>query len=178
MARRRFQENDRQDRVRPKQVASLLCRVIQERISRGFADPRIRGLVSVTKVDLSENLQIATILISVLPDKYGVRVIAGLKSASGLIKKTIRDETALRRVPEIWFKLDDSIKSDAALDAAIRSGIDPLEWDRLQKKNDESDGSNLSGDSTGQDVPVDVDFPSNAFDDDLGRPPEDPEVTS
>ncbi|MDA1027342.1 MAG: 30S ribosome-binding factor RbfA, partial [Planctomycetota bacterium] len=93
--------------MRPKQVASLLCRVIQERISRGFADPRIRGLVSVTKVDLSENLQIATILISVLPDKYGVRVIAGLKSASGLIKKTIRDETALRRVPEIRFKLDD-----------------------------------------------------------------------
>ena len=101
MARRRYKETDGQDRVRPKQVASLLSRIIQERISRGFADPRIRGLVSVTNVELADNLLIITVSISVMPDKYGVRVIAGLKSATGLFKKAIRDETVLRRVPEI-----------------------------------------------------------------------------
>ena len=172
MARRRFQETDRQDRVRPRQVASLLSRVIQERISRGFADPRIRGLVSVTKVDLSENLQIATISISVLPDKYGVRVVAGLKSASGLFRKTIRDETALRRVPDLRFKLDDSIKNDAALDAAIRDGFDSPE-------SDPSDTDvSVPVDSARRDGPADVDSPSNDFDDDSGRPPKDHEVPS
>ena len=71
MARRRYKETDGQDRVRPKQVASLLSRIIQERISRGFADPRIRGLVSVTNVELADNLLIITVSISVMPDKYG-----------------------------------------------------------------------------------------------------------
>lgn len=175
MGRRRFQETDQQDRVRPKQVASLLSRVIQERISRGFADPRIRGLVSVTQVDLSQNLQIVTFSISVLPDKYGVRVIAGLKSATGLFRKTIRDETALRRVPDIRFKLDDSIKSDAALDAAIRGGVNPLESD--PNHTDASDGSDPD-DPTKRDGPASVDSPSNDSDDDSGRPPEDHEVSS
>jgi hypothetical protein len=35
----------------------------------------------------------------------------------------IRDETALRRVPELEFRLDDSLKRDAALDEAIRAGL-------------------------------------------------------
>jgi ribosome-binding factor A len=174
MGRRRFQETDRQDRVRPKQVASLLSRVIQERISRGFADPRIRGLVSVTQVDLADNLLIITVSISVMPDKYGVRVIAGLKSATGLFKKAIRDETVLRRVPEIRFKLDESIKSDAALDAAIRDGIGSF---RVDPKGDDSDGSNPDG-LTKRDGPAGVDSPSNDSDDDSGRSPEDHEVSS
>jgi ribosome-binding factor A len=174
MGRRRFQETDRQDRVRPKQVASLLSRVIQERISRGFADPRIRGLVSVTQVDLADNLLIITVSISVMPDKYGVRVIAGLKSATGLFKKAIRDETVLRRVPEIRFKLDESIKIDAALDAAIRDGIGSF---RVDPKGDDSDGSNPDG-LTKRDGPAGVDSPSNDSDDDSGRSPEDHEVSS
>jgi ribosome-binding factor A len=174
MGRRRFQETDRQDRVRPKQVASLLSRVIQERISRGFADPRIRGLVSVTQVDLADNLLIITVSISVMPDKYGVRVIAGLKSATGLFKKAIRDETVLRRVPEIRFKLDESIKIDAALDAAIRDGIGSF---RVDPKGDDSDGSNPDG-LTKRDGPAGVDSPSNDSDDDPGRSPEDHEVSS
>ena len=174
MGRRRFQETDRQDRVRPKQVASLLSRVIQERISRGFADPRIRGLVSVTQVDLADNLLIITVSISVMPDKYGVRVIAGLKSATGLFKKAIRDETVLRRVPEIRFKLDESIKIDAALDAAIRDGIGSF---RVDPKGDDSDGSNPDV-LTKRDGPAGVDSPSNDSDDDSGRSPEDHEVSS
>ncbi|GEM_PF-873619 len=174
MARRRFKETDGQDRVRPKQVASLLSRIIQERISRGFADPRIRGLVSVTNVDLADNLLIITVSISVMPDKYGVRVIAGLKSATGLFKKAIKDETVLRRVPEIRFKLDESIKSDAALDAAIRDGIGSF---RVDPQGDDSDGSNPDG-LTKRDGPVDIESSSNAFDDDLDRASEDREVSS
>jgi len=126
----------------------------------------------VTKIDLAENLQIATISISVLPDKYGVRVLAGLKSASGLFRKTIRDETALRRVPDLRFKLDDSIKNDAALDAAIRDGFDSLESD-----SSDTDVS-VPDDSARRDGPVDVDSPRNDFDDDSARPPEDHEVPS
>ena len=126
MALRRFQETQQTDRIRPRQVGSVLLRVIQERIMKGFADPRIRGLVSVTRVDLADDLRTATIGISVLPDKYGVRVLAGLRSADGIFRKIIRDETALRRVPKLVFRLDSSMKDEAALDAAIRDGMDSV----------------------------------------------------
>ena len=119
MARRRFQETQQTERIRPKQVSSVLSRVIQERIIRGFADPRIRGLVSVTKVELSADLLTAWIGISVLPDKYATRVLSGLRSADGLFRKLVRDETSLRRVPRLIFRLDTSMKEEAALDAAI-----------------------------------------------------------
>ena len=133
MARRRFQETQQTERIRPKQVSSVLSRVIQERIIRGFADPRIRGLVSVTKVELSADLLTAWIGISVLPDKYGTRVLAGLRSADGLFRKLVRDETSLRRVPRLIFRLDTSVKDEAALDAAIRDGLDSVKRDDAEE---------------------------------------------
>lgn len=133
MARRRFQETQQTERIRPKQVSSVLSRVIQERIIRGFADPRIRGLVSVTKVELSADLLTAWIGISVLPDKYATRVLSGLRSADGLFRKLVRDETSLRRVPRLIFRLDTSMKEEAALDAAIRDGINPVERDDAEE---------------------------------------------
>jgi hypothetical protein len=77
-------------------------------------------------------------------------------------------------VPEIRFKLDESIKIDAALDAAIRDGIGSF---RVDPKGDDSDGSNPDG-LTKRDGPAGVDSPSNDSDDDSGRSPEDHEVSS
>ena len=108
------------DRVRPLQVSSLLRRVIQERLARGLSDPRYRGLVSVTEVKVGSDLRTAVVLVSVLPEKYGSRVLHALKSATSLLRRQIRSETALRRVPELEFRLDDSIKRDAQIAEAIR----------------------------------------------------------
>lgn len=149
MARRRFQETQQTERIRPKQVSSVLSRVIQERIIRGFADPRIRGLVSVTKVELSADLLTAWIGISVLPDKYETRVLAGLRSADGLFRKLVRDETSLRRVPRLIFKLDSSMKDEAALDAAIRDGMDSVKRDDAEETDPQ--------DPDRRDGPVDAD---------------------
>ena len=41
---------------RPDQVASLIQRAVQAVLGRGLGDPRIRGLVSVTKVRLDHAL--------------------------------------------------------------------------------------------------------------------------
>ena len=108
------------DSFRPLQVSSLLSRVIQERLARGLSDPRYRGLVSVTEVKVGSDLRTAVVRVSVLPEKYGPRVLHALKSATSLLRRQIRSETALRRVPELEFRLDDSIKRDAQIAEAIR----------------------------------------------------------
>ena len=125
MARRRFEDPDRGQSIRPDRIGSLLARILQERIVRGFADPRIRGLISVTAVEVAPDLRNAVVRVSVLPASDGPRTLGGLRSVAGLLRRTVRDETSMRRVPDLDFRLDDSLKRDAALDEAIRDGFDP-----------------------------------------------------
>mgnify|MGYP001250199427 FL=1 len=109
--------------IRNLQVGSLLCRVIQDRLSRGIADPRMRGMVSITGVETSPDLNTAIVRVSVLPDKYGSRVLGALKSATGIFQRQIRSETSLKRVPRLEFRLDESLKRDAELTQSIRDGL-------------------------------------------------------
>jgi ribosome-binding factor A len=151
MARRRFEEPARDASIRPDRIGSLIGRIVQERLVRGFADPRIRGLVSVTGVDVAPDLRSAMIRVSVLPDRYGPRTLSGLRSVTGLLRRVIRDETSLRRVPELEFRLDDSLKRAAALDDAIREGL-PSKADeddvRTDMGTEESPESAERGDHT------------------------------
>ena len=158
MARRRFEDPDRGQSIRPDRIGSLLARILQERIVRGFADPRIRGMVSVTAVEVSPDLRSALVRVSVLPASDGPRTLGGLRSVAGLLRRTVRDETSMRRVPDLDFRLDDSLKRDAALDEAIRDGFDPgAESSDSESDSDprlESDDSEhmdpSSGDQTSQ----------------------------
>ena len=131
------------DRVRPLQVSSLLRRVIQERLARGLSDPRYRGLVSVTEVKVGSDLRTAVVLVSVLPEKYGSRVLHALKSATSLLRRQIRSETALRRVPELEFRLDDSIKRDAQIAESIREH---------NTEDDDIDADSHDGDDEEEDI--------------------------
>ena len=157
MASHRELDPSNADRVRPRQVASLLARVLQERLAKGLADPRFRGMVSVTEVDLAPDLRSAVVRVSVLPDKYGPRVLHALGSARGLLRKQIRSETSLRRIPELEFRLDDSIKRDAALAEAIRDhDVEELEpVDREGPDHDSEDMNAPSGDANDRNVGAD-----------------------
>ena len=52
---------------RTDQVASTLKRATQEVLSRGLADPRVQGLLTVTRVDVSADLANATLYCTVNP---------------------------------------------------------------------------------------------------------------
>ncbi len=100
-------------------LLSELRRKVQMVIARGFNDPRIRGLVSVTDVQLSADNAEALVKISVLPAEYGKLAVEGLRSAAGRIQTQLAPTLRIRKVPRFRFELDDSLKRLAALDAAI-----------------------------------------------------------
>jgi ribosome-binding factor A len=104
---------------RPDQVASLIQRAVQAVLSRGLGDPRIRGLVSVTKVRLDHALTQAEVFVSVLPGEHGELTLTGLQHAAPRIQSAVGETVQLRRVPRISFHLDESIKKQAAFDAAL-----------------------------------------------------------
>lgn len=110
--------------IRQNQVGAQLKRTISQVFQRKLSDPRIRGLVSVTKVDVSPDLRQACVYISVVPTEYERRTMAGLEHARGHIYKLVRQSMVIKTVPQLSFKLDVSLKKQAAVFAAINQGIE------------------------------------------------------
>jgi ribosome-binding factor A len=72
-------------------------------------DPRIQ-FVSITRVEVSADLQHAKVYVSILgSDQKREEVFEGLKSARGYIQKKLGKKIRLRYMPEITFKMDTSI---------------------------------------------------------------------
>ena len=76
---------------------------------RTVKDPRVRGLVSITRVDTTADLRYAKVYVSVLDKSDGKDVIRGLRSASGYLRREIGRALSLRYTPELIFQQDDSI---------------------------------------------------------------------
>ena len=75
--------------IRTEQVASLIQRAVQAQLSRGLNDPRIRGMISVTKVTVSPDLSDATIYVSVMPDKHTNLTLCGLQHAAPHLQRQV-----------------------------------------------------------------------------------------
>ncbi len=74
-------------------------------ISEELSDPRIKGLVSIVKVDTDK------VYLSVLgADGEEKQVVEAISNAEGYIKNILKKRVILRSLPELRFFLDDSIQ--------------------------------------------------------------------
>ena len=81
---------------------------------RTIKDPRVSGLVSVSRVETTGDLRYAKVYISVLePEKRGKSVLEGLRSAAGYLRREVGSAVRLRYTPELLFELDTSISRGA-----------------------------------------------------------------
>lgn len=97
------------------QIASLLERAIKDVLARGLEDPRIKGLLTVTGVTVTDDLRQATVNVSVLPADQGELALHALSHAAKHLRHEVSERVALRRVPEFKFKLDESLKRQAGV---------------------------------------------------------------
>jgi ribosome-binding factor A len=89
-------------------------------LQRQMKDPRI-GFVSVTDVELSGDLRQAKIFVSVLGDAEAkVRTMEGLESAQGFIRTELAHRIRLRHIPQVLFRLDESIERGARVERLLR----------------------------------------------------------
>jgi ribosome-binding factor A len=106
-------------------VISALTRALQQALVGGLADPRLDGaLVSVTGGTLSPDGLAFTAGVSVLPESAGPRALQALRHAAGHLKEGMARHVEIRRMPRLEFRLDDSLKRQAALDASLAPGAD------------------------------------------------------
>jgi ribosome-binding factor A len=97
------------------QLASTIERTMQQVLARGLADPRIRGLVTVTGVELNDELRTAYIDISVLPAEHENLTMHGLKAATPRLRREVMERIRTREMPRIEFRLDRRIKEQAEI---------------------------------------------------------------
>jgi ribosome-binding factor A len=116
------------------QVASVLRRAVQQVITRGLNDPRVRGLISVTKVHVSGDLADATVSVSVMPAEQAELTLHGLRHAARHIRTEVGRSVQMRRVPRLSFKLDESLKNEARVIAAINEAV---RADEQRRRRDE-----------------------------------------
>lgn len=83
-------------------------------IMRSLKDPRIGGLLSIVKLDLSGDMSHCKVFISSLDGMEAAReAVKGLASAEGYIKRELNTRMKLRKLPEFKFIADDSISHSA-----------------------------------------------------------------
>jgi len=117
---------------RPGRVQEALRQEISRIIQTEIKDPRI-GFLTVTQVELTPDLRYAKVYFSVLgEDKDKSLALKGLNSAKGYIKGLIADRIKLRFMPEISFRIDNSLEH-------TRNISDILNKIKKEKKNEEGD---------------------------------------
>ena len=95
-------------------MASTVRMIAGDAILNKLNDPRISPLTSVTRVQMSGDLQIAKVYISVLgSDAERRRTMRGLEHAVGHIQRILAKRLTTRHCPEIRFEFDDSLKRAA-----------------------------------------------------------------
>jgi len=93
-------------------VSQLIKREVSQMLMNGIKDDRVgTGMVSVTDVDVSGDLQHAKVYVSI----YGTpeakaETMAGLKSATGYVRSELGARVRLRRTPEVVFVEDRSLE--------------------------------------------------------------------
>ena len=91
-------------------------------ILKDVKDPRVSKMLSIVKVDLSNDLSYAAVYVSAI-EGYAETVssVKALKGAAGYIRRELGARMSLRKVPELRFIADDSIEQSANISRIIQS---------------------------------------------------------
>ncbi|MEW6623237.1 MAG: 30S ribosome-binding factor RbfA [Bacillota bacterium] len=96
--------------MRVSRVAEQMKKEIAAIIEKEVKDPRI-GFITITAVELSNDLRYAKIFVSSLGnEEEQKRSMEGLEKAKGFIRREIAKRIKLRYAPELSFRFDDSIE--------------------------------------------------------------------
>ncbi len=82
-------------------------------------DPRVRGMVSVTRVEATSDLRHAKVFVSALEQEKLPEIIAGLRSASGYLRRELGRMLTHRSTPQLSFEPDYSISHGAKISGIL-----------------------------------------------------------
>jgi len=108
------------DARRPDRVAEAIREQVATFLAEGAKDPRIRGFVTVTAVEMTRDLRHANVFVSVMGDDEAVKAtFEGLGSVASHLRSMLGKTLRLRNAPEIHFKADESIARASRIEVLL-----------------------------------------------------------
>ncbi len=106
--------------MRANRVAEQMKKELGDLITRKIKDPRV-GFVTITDVEVTGDLQQATVFLTILGDKQEQQdTLDGLSKAKGFIRSEIGHRIRLRKTPELFFKIDETIETGNRIEKLLR----------------------------------------------------------
>ncbi|ORU91771.1 MAG: ribosome-binding factor A [Cycloclasticus sp. symbiont of Poecilosclerida sp. N] len=108
--------------LRFQRVSRQLQRELGEVLQRDLRDPKL-GFVTVNDVEVTKDLSVAKVFISVLTTKEEDKQasITALNRAANYIHGVVSKRMRMRMVPQLRFFLDDSIEQGIKMDALLKA---------------------------------------------------------
>ena len=123
------------DARRVDRLAEAIREEVASFLADGAKDPRIVGLVTVTGVDVTQDLRHAKVYVSVLgSDVEKQSTLEGLQSAATHLRSRLGRSLRLRFAPELTFHSDASVARAARIETLleqIRDGRIPTDEEPL-----------------------------------------------
>ena len=111
---------------RQKKIAGVLQKDLVD-VLQNAAQEGMKGvIISVTKVNVTADLSVAKVYLSIFPNNKRDELIEGIKTNKALIKHELAQRTRnqLRRMPELNFYMDDSLDYIEDIDASLRGDVE------------------------------------------------------
>lgn len=112
---------------RQRKVADRIHEELSQALLLKMSDPRVGG-VTVTAVEVSADLEHATVYYGVLSDdaERVQEAQAGLEHARGFLRHILAEALTLRKAPDLVFRFDRSLARGQRIETLLRS-IQPSE---------------------------------------------------
>lgn len=104
---------------RSQRISDLLREEIADIITYKLKDPRI-GFVTVTGADVTDDLKIARVYISILKAEERKTTIEVLNAARSFIRSELSKRIRMKFIPTIEFRLDTSIEYGNRIEKLLR----------------------------------------------------------
>ena len=89
---------------------------LSELILHELRDPRLHGMVSITRVDISPDMENAEVYTSVLGEAEDKNsTMKALTAAAPFLRRQLLERLHIRRIPMLHFRLDESIEEAARI---------------------------------------------------------------
>ena len=122
---------------RQKKIGGILQQDLVEVLQGAATKGGLRGIIiSVSKVNVTADLSIAKVYLSIFPNKEGAELLKGIRSNTPLIRHELaqRTKNQLRRMPNLEFFIDDSLEYIERIDKSLKGEDNPIKDANLLDK--------------------------------------------
>ena len=114
---------------RQKKIASVLQSDLVDVLQGAATQGGMYGvIISVSKVNVTVDLSVAKVYLSIFPNAKAQELIEGIRSNASIIKHEIAQRTRnqLRRMPQLEFFIDDSLEYIDQIEKSLKREDDPI----------------------------------------------------